>query len=91
MLTNNNPLTYIHTSQLGAVQIHWLSDLAQFDFDIQYCMDKSNQAADMLSQWPENPDSLSESLDEEEEWETISYEMVCQVLYHHLDSTKLPH
>ena len=33
--------------------------------------------------------SSSESSDEDEEWETISYEMVCQVLNHHLSSTKL--
>ena len=35
--------------------------------------------------------SSSESLDEDEESETISYEMVCQVLNHHLSSTKLPY
>ena len=35
--------------------------------------------------------SSSESLDEDEEWETISYEMVCQILNHHLSSTKLPY
>ena len=35
--------------------------------------------------------SSSESSDEDEEWETISYEMVCQVLNHHLSSTKLPY
>ena len=33
--------------------------------------------------------SSSESLDEDEEWETISYKMVCQILNHHLSSTKL--
>ena len=33
--------------------------------------------------------SSSESLDQDEEWKTISYEMVCQVLNHHLSSTKL--
>ena len=54
-------------------------------------MGKSNQVAYALSQWPENPNSSSESLDWEEEWETISYEMVCQILNHHLDSTKLPY
>ena len=54
-------------------------------------MGKSNQVADALSWWPENPNSSSESSDEEEEWETISYEMVCQILDHHLDSTKLPY
>ena len=35
--------------------------------------------------------SSSESSDKDEEWETISYEMVCQILNHHLSSTKLPY
>ena len=30
-------------------------------------------------------------MDDEEEWDTISYEMVCQILNHHLNSTKLPY
>ena len=91
VLTDNIPLTYVRTSRLSASQICWLSDLMLFYFDIRYRVGKSNQAADALSQWPENPDSSSESSDEEGEWETISYEMVCQVLNHHLDSTKLPY
>ena len=82
ILTDNNTLTYVHTSRLGASQIHWLSNLTLFDFDIKYCMGKCNQAADTLSQWPENPDPSSGSLDEDEEWEAISYEMVCQILNH---------
>ena len=90
ILANNNPLTYVHTSHLGAAQIHWLSDLVLFDFDIRYRAGMSNQAADALSQWPINPESSSESSDDEDEWETISYEMVCQILDHHLDSTKIP-
>ena len=53
-------------------------------------MGKSNQAADTLSRWPANPDSASESSDGEEEWEAISYEMVCQILDYHLDSHKIP-
>ena len=47
--------------------------------------------ADALSRQPVNPDSPSESLDDDEEWETISYGMVCQILDHHLDSTKMPY
>ena len=31
------------------------------------------------------------SSDDEEEWDTISYEMVCQIIDHHLNSTKLPY
>ena len=91
VLTDNNPLTYVHTSHLGAAQIRWLSDLTLFDFEIKYRAEKTNQAADALSRWPGNPDSSSESSDGEEEWDTISYEMVCQILDHHLNSAKLPH
>ena len=50
VLTDNNPLTYVGTSCLGASQIQWLSNLALFDFDIEYRAGKSNQAADALSQ-----------------------------------------
>ena len=77
-------------SRLGMSQIRWLLDLTLFDFDIKYRVGKSNQVADTLSQWPVNPDSASESLDGEEEWEAISYEMVCQILDYHLDSHKIP-
>ena len=91
VLTDNNPLTYVCTSCLGAAQICWLSDLMLFDFEIKYRAGKSNQAADALSQWPVNPDSSSESSDDDEEWETVSYEMVCQILDHHLNSTKMPY
>ena len=31
ILTDNNPLTYVHTSCLGTAQIHWLSDLTLFN------------------------------------------------------------
>ena len=90
VLTDNNPLTYVHTSWLGTSQIRWLSDLVLFDFDIKYRVGKTNQAADTLSQQPANPDSASESSGEEEEREAISYEMVCQILDYHLDSHKIP-
>ena len=91
VLTDNNPLTYACTSCLGAAQICWLSDLALFDFEIKYRARKSNQAADTLSWCPVNPNSSSESLDDDEEWETVPYGMVCQILNHHLDSAKLPY
>ena len=73
VLTDNNPLTYIHTSHLGAAQICWLSDLMLFDFEMKYRARKSNQVADTLSWQPVNPNSSSESLDDDEEWENISY------------------
>ena len=91
VLTDNNPLTYIYTSCLGTAQICWLSDLMLFDFEIKYRAGKSNQVADALSKWPVNPKLSSESLDDNNEWKTVSYEIVCQILNHHLDSTKLPY
>ena len=81
----------MHISCLGAAQIRWLSDLALFDFEIKYRARKSNQVADALSQCPANPDSPSESLDDDEEWETVSYGMVCQIIDHHLGLTKWPY
>ena len=90
VLTDNNPLTYMHTSRLGMSQIWWLLDLALFDFDIKYRVGKSNQAADALNRQPANPDSASQSSDDEEEWEAISYEMVSHILDYHLDSSKIP-
>ena len=90
VLTDNNLLTNVCTSRLGALQICWLSDLTLFDFDIKYRAEKSNQVADALSWWPVNHNSSSESSNDEEEWETISYEVVCQIRDFHLDSSKLP-
>ena len=49
VLTDNNPLTYVCTSHLGAAQICWLSNLTLFDFEIKYRAGKSNQVADALS------------------------------------------
>ena len=50
--TDNNPLVYIKTSKLGASQIHWLSELALYDFDIVYRTGKSNLVADALTTTP---------------------------------------
>ena len=49
VLMDNNPLTYVCTSRLGASQICWLSNLMLFNFDIKLHAGKSNQAADALS------------------------------------------
>lgn len=47
--TDNNPLSYIKTAKLGATEMRWVSQLAQFDFKIQYRSGKSNVNADALS------------------------------------------
>ena len=77
--TDNNPLAYVRESKLGAAQIRWLSELVLFETEIKYRTGKSNKAVDALSHHsyvPEEMDSNSES----EEYETISYTMVCEEL-----------
>ena len=91
--TDNNPLTYIRESKLGASQIRWLSELALFDFVIKYPTGRSNRATDALSHHPFNPtcdDSFTESEANSDECEVISYSSVCEVVDLCLNSTKIP-
>ena len=57
VVTDNNPLSYIKSSKLGATEMRWMSELAQFDFDIKYRSGKQNAAADCLSRM-RRPDDL---------------------------------
>ena len=91
--TNNNPLAYIQTSKLGASEIHWLSKLALFDFNIIYQSGKSNQAVDALSQHPEpncrfetDDDSNNDSSDPV----MLSYATICDIIKPVLGDTKIP-
>ena len=47
--TNKNLLVCVRKSKLGAAYIHWLGELALFDFNIKYWTVKTNKAADTLS------------------------------------------
>ena len=90
---DNNPLAYIMESKLGASQIRWLSELALFDFVIKYQTGRSNRAADALSCHPFNPtcdESFSESKADSDEFEVISYSLVCEAVDLCLNSTKIP-
>ena len=83
VFTDNNPLVYVKSSQLGAAQIQWLSELALYDFDIVYRTGRSNLVADALSCRPEveGEDSQpSHNNQEEEEWQAISYSTICEEL-----------
>lgn len=47
--TDNNPLSYLKTANLGAIEQRWASELALFDFEIKYRPGSSNRNADALS------------------------------------------
>ena len=53
VFTDNNPLTYVMTSaKLNATGMRWVSDLADYDFDLRYRPGKNNADADGLSRNP---------------------------------------
>ena len=48
--TDNNPLSYLQTSaRLGATEMRWAADLAQFQLNTKYRSGKANSNADALS------------------------------------------
>ena len=77
---DNEPLTYIQESKLGASQIWWLSELALFNFMIKYWTGHSNMATVALSCHQFNPDSESECETDGNEVEGMSYSSVCEAV-----------
>lgn len=55
VFTDNNPLSYLRTAKLGAVEQRWASQLALFDFEIKYRPGGTNQNADTLSRRSDQP------------------------------------
>ena len=49
VFTDNNPLSYLQSAKLGAVEQRWASELAVFDFEIKYRPGPTNRNADALS------------------------------------------
>ncbi|XP_075719715.1 uncharacterized protein LOC142760414 [Rhinoderma darwinii] len=50
--TDNNPLAYLHTAKLGALEQRWVARLARFDYIIRYKPGRNNGNADALSRNP---------------------------------------
>ena len=83
IFTDNNPLVYVKTSKLGTAQIHWLSELALYNFDIIYQTGHSNLVANTLSRRPEvkgENHNQTCSDNDDEEWQAISYSTICEEL-----------
>ena len=79
--TDNKPLAYVQTSKLGASQIHWLSELALFDFNIIYRSGKTNQGTDALS-WHREPKCKLESNSDgnSDDPVMLSYATICKII-----------
>ena len=60
VLTDHNNLQrFMDTKSLSSCQVRWAQELFHYYFQIDYCQDKANRAADALSRF------LQRSLDEE--------------------------
>ncbi|XP_062864418.1 uncharacterized protein LOC134326144 [Trichomycterus rosablanca] len=55
VFTDNNPLSYLQTARLGAVEQRWASQLALFNFEIKYHPGSMNRNADALSRLVDCP------------------------------------
>lgn len=56
--TDNNPLSYVLHTRNSAVNMRWLSQLADYNFELVYRTGRTNVCADSLSRHPvEDPDS----------------------------------
>lgn len=64
VFTDNNPLSYLQTAKLAAVEQRWVSELALFDFELKYRPGTSNRNADALSRLPIDsaPNSVREAV-----------------------------
>uniref|UniRef100_A0A3B3H3G3 Gypsy retrotransposon integrase-like protein 1 n=1 Tax=Oryzias latipes TaxID=8090 RepID=A0A3B3H3G3_ORYLA len=52
VFTDNNPLSYLSTAKLGAMEQRWVAQLAAFDYEIKYRSGRVNRNADALSRHP---------------------------------------
>lgn len=101
VLTDNNPLTYVLTSdKLDAAGHRWLAALSTFRFNIKYRADHKNGDADGLSRRPqEAPQEDYDFLQEKERISTmtkrilegeIPSDAVSAMCQHHLVMSHLP-
>ena len=61
--TDNNPLSYIQSANLGATEMRWVAQLAQFNFQIFFRSGKCNANADVLSRLGISTDSVQAILE----------------------------
>lgn len=59
VVTDHNPLRYLGTANLGAVEQRWVAQLAEYNFDVCYKPGRQNTNADVLSRLPSHGEAES--------------------------------
>ncbi|XP_076730651.1 retrovirus-related Pol polyprotein from transposon 412 [Maylandia zebra] len=60
VVTDHNPLRYLATANLGAVEQRWVAQLAEYDFEVCYKPGRQNTNADVLSRIPDQEEPEQE-------------------------------
>ena len=60
--TDNNPLSHLQSAKLGATEMRWASQLAQFDFSVKYRSGRVNRNADALSRRPVSQENETDDI-----------------------------
>ncbi|XP_052392086.1 uncharacterized protein LOC127939541 [Carassius gibelio] len=60
VITDHNPLRYLATANLGAVEQRWIAQLSEFDFEVYYKPGRQNTNADVLSRIPSSEEPEQE-------------------------------
>ncbi len=79
VVTDHNPLRYLGTANLGAVEQRWVAQLAEFHFEVLYKPGRLNTNADALSRLPTKEEP--ERDDTEKDFIRISSEEVHACLW----------
>ena len=58
---DNNPLSYLDSAKLGAMEQRWNAERALFDNEIKYQSGPMNATADTLTRWPSEEPLLKDN------------------------------
>lgn len=74
VITDHNPLRYLETANLGAVEQRWVAQLAELNFEVMYKPGRLNTNADVLSRIPSS--EVPEQEDTEKDFIKLNSEEV---------------
>ena len=65
LIDYNNLCCFIDTKSLSSIQVYWAKELFRYHFQIDYCQNKANVAADTLSKFLQKSQTKKDKLQAE--------------------------